>query len=145
MRNANPITRVIMLSTMLGAAFGTLEGCMTGPEEAAGESAAVSSHVEYLQGPDQKTLGLVKDGELDSYLHDMASFDPSTTPLRGGSREDADSNVSYDANDDARSCWVTLDWCSEPGTGYVVCHQNGGCTRERFIQVCWSLYNDICT
>ncbi|MBZ4408874.1 hypothetical protein ACJ2CR_34215 [Myxococcus faecalis] len=60
-----------------------------------------------------------------------------------------ENNVSAQAIEGERTvtqaaCWVTLQWCSEPGTGDIVCTQNGGCTTAQFIAACISLAEDIC-
>jgi hypothetical protein len=41
------------------------------------------------------------------------------------------------------SCWVTLEWCSEPGTGDAVCTFTN-CTISRAISACESLIGSTC-
>ncbi|HEY0480707.1 MAG TPA: hypothetical protein VGD37_24500 [Kofleriaceae bacterium] len=40
-------------------------------------------------------------------------------------------------------CWVTLDWCSQPGTGDAVCTFTN-CTISRAIDACDSLIDSHC-
>ena len=41
-------------------------------------------------------------------------------------------------------CWVTLQWCRKPGLGKATCTQNGGCSCNRFFEVCKSLAAEYC-
>jgi hypothetical protein len=44
----------------------------------------------------------------------------------------------------AFSCWVTLEWCSAPGSGEPECSGTSGCTIQRTIDACGSLIEDHC-
>ncbi|NMO20123.1 hypothetical protein HPC49_21745 [Pyxidicoccus fallax] len=105
-----------------GLALGMLTGC--GAEDAQPE-------VEAKQGP----------------RYSATRADGSEVIIRDATHEagaPATMEVEGDRTVNANGCWVTLQWCSEPGTGDAVCTQNGQCTTTQFINACLSLYNDIC-
>ncbi|NVJ27320.1 hypothetical protein HUW62_39500 [Myxococcus sp. AM011] len=114
--------KALSFMVVAGLAVGMLTGC--GPETSSPE--AVS-------------------GELGP-RYEATRSDGTPVTVRDASGE---SNVSAQAIEGDRTvtqaaCWVTLQWCSEPGTGDIVCTQNGGCTTAQFISACISLAEDIC-
>lgn len=107
-----------------GLALGMLTGC--GPEEA-----QPAAEAEAVQGP--RYVATRADGSLVT-IRDATNEVGAPAALE----------VEGDRTVGADGCWVTLQWCSEPGTGDAVCTQNGQCTLQQFVEACLSLIEDIC-
>jgi hypothetical protein len=105
-----------------GLSLGLLTGC--GPE------AAQPVEAESSQGP--RYVATRADGSIVT-IRDATGENLASAQAIDGER-------SVEAN----GCWVTLQWCSEPGTGDAVCTQNGQCTLQQFVEACLSLIEDIC-
>lgn len=131
-----------------------LAGC-SGGGASPGEPTSVgaSEHVDYIETPDGMRVGLVKDGQLSQYLQRMSTEYPDKEPLTshaygkaGASMSSSPPGTGTESSEQVEKsyCWVILDWCSEPGSGNVVCHSTSPCTWWQFWNACDSLYYDYC-
>jgi hypothetical protein len=114
--------KTLSLVVAAGLALGLLAGC--GPED------AQPAEAEATQGP--RYVATRADGSL------VTIRDATGENLASAQDIDGERTVN------AQGCWVTLQWCSEPGTGDAVCTQNGQCTLQQFVSACLSLIDDIC-
>ncbi|WP_342376323.1 hypothetical protein NVS55_34280 [Myxococcus stipitatus] len=114
--------KVLSLWVVAGFAAGILAGC--GPEMSSPEGTAGDKGPRYEATLHGKPV-MVRDATNEANLTSQQNIEGERT-------------VSQAA------CWVTLEWCSEPGTGDIVCTQNGGCTTQQFIEACISLAREIC-
>ncbi|NTX03398.1 hypothetical protein HUA74_34190 [Myxococcus sp. CA051A] len=114
--------KALSFIVVAGLAVGMLTGC--GPETSSPE--AVSGEL----GP--------------RYEATRADGTPVTVRDASGENNLSAQSIEGERTLTQAACWVTLQWCSEPGTGDIVCTQNGGCTTAQFIAACISLAEDIC-
>ncbi len=89
-----------------------------------------------------------QQGEVQQEARYVATrADGSKVTIRDATHEagaTAGMNYQGDQTGGTDACWVTLQWCSEPGTGDAVCTQNGQCTTAEFIEHCLALIDQIC-
>ena len=141
MRRMNRLSKYMLCLGMLSLVACAADG--VGPEQSGGSS----EHVDYMSGPNGETVGLVKPGQLEAYRAEMSEAYPEQQSLdHPGMSGDAAAGASGAEGDaiEKAGCWVWLDWCVDPSHGGFTCHDNGHCTVQRFLQACFSLYNDIC-
>ncbi len=80
---------------------------------------------------DQCTLEVFEDGAVQ--------FTPITAPEAGDQAEVDDLTVHTESN----GCWVTLDWCKNPGNGIPQCTCKG-CSWNACISNCKQLIKKTC-
>lgn len=112
------------LSLVVAAALslGLLAGC--GPEDAQPVEAESTQGHRYVATRADGSVVTIRDATGENLVSAQA--------------------IEGERSVEANGCWVTLQWCSEPGTGDAVCTQNGQCTLQQFVEACLSLVEDIC-